>query len=218
MSDVRYTNTLLERFFSAYYHLEKQFFQLTFPDLTITEFHTLEAIADDELTMFQLAFKLNITMGTATTAVQKLLKKDFLIRKKDMEDKRKVLVSLTPQGKEALAFHITFHENILHAILNPMKSEEIQQFNLTMLKLLGGLKEQIREFEPMTLSDVLTSHTYLIHECPSGLSLFKPHDSVFILSKDENEITLMVNDVKVVLKNVLAHSILVIKQFHKESL
>ncbi len=216
MREFSYTNELLEQFFSTFYKLEKQFFQLTYPDLTITEFHTLEAISESELTMFQLSSRLKITMGTATTAVNKLLKKEFIDRKKDSDDKRKVLVSLTPKGLNALKFHLEFHKNIFEAILDPISESELESFELTMLKILGGIKEINREFEPIKLTHAEKGLEYIISEITLDFSALHQHDIIKILECSENEITLLVHEIKMTLPKSVCDSILVLKQFQKE--
>ncbi|MCX5773866.1 MAG: MarR family transcriptional regulator [Fusobacteria bacterium] len=216
MSEFSYTNELLEQFFSTFYKLEKQFFQLTYPNLTITEFHTLEAISESELTMFQLASRLKITMGTATTAVNKLLKKEFIDRKKDNFDKRKVLVSLTQIGLNALKFHLEFHKNIFEAILDPISESELESFELTMLKILGGIKEINREFEPIKLSQSEENQEYIISEVSPDISALHQHDSIKIVSITPIEVTLLLHEIKMTLPMGVCDSILVLKRFQKE--
>jgi len=216
MREFSYTNELLEQFFSTFYKLEKQFFQLTYPDLTITEFHTLEAISESELTMFQLSSRLKITMGTATTAVNKLLKKEFIHRKKDSIDKRKVLVSLTPKGLNALKFHLEFHKNIFEAILDPISEKELESFELTMLKILGGIKEINREFEPIKLTYAEKGLEYIVSEITLEFSALHQHDIIKILDCSEGEISILVHEIKMTLPMSVCDSILVLKRFQKE--
>ena len=67
-----------------------------FKDLSITEIHTIEAIGMYEArSMSEVAKDLKITVGTLTAAVNNLVKKDYVERKRVEQDRRVVLIQLT---------------------------------------------------------------------------------------------------------------------------
>ena len=63
--------------------------------LTMNEFHTIDVIGNRTLPMNELADDLSVTMGTATVAIENLVKKNFVKRERIQEDRRRVFVSLT---------------------------------------------------------------------------------------------------------------------------
>ena len=97
-------------------------------DLSVTEIHTIEAIGMyEKKTMSEVAKELNITVGTLTTAVNKLIKKGYVERQRTEEDRRVVLVYVTKKGKLAYRLHEKFHKEMINASIDGLddKQEEI---------------------------------------------------------------------------------------------
>ena len=92
-------NTLNDFMVDVFYKIvdleEKICSQGDLEDLSITEIHTIEAIGIDTLKkMSQIASVLYITVGTLTTAINKLVKKGYVERIKIKEDRRVVQVKI----------------------------------------------------------------------------------------------------------------------------
>lgn len=93
--------------------------------LTITEVHTLVAIGLHEKNpMGIIASRLGVTLATLTTAVNKLVKKDYVKRERSSEDGRVVLVSLTNKGRKACRAHDLFHKKMIEDALSDLTEEE----------------------------------------------------------------------------------------------
>ncbi len=101
MNNVTTINTLLVDIFNSVLKIEeKALWEGPFKDVSITEVHTIEAIGlHEKRTMSEVANKLNITLGTLTTAINNLARKDYVERNRDEVDKRVVLISLTKKGR-----------------------------------------------------------------------------------------------------------------------
>lgn len=113
-----------------------------FKDLSITEIHTLEAVGlYGSKTMSEIASELEITMGTLTTAIDKLIKKGYVERKRSNIDRRIVNVSLTNKGKLAYRIHEKFHLDMVKAIMNDFNSQEEEVLLCALRKLNNHLKE-----------------------------------------------------------------------------
>ena len=94
-------------------------------DLSVTELHTIEAIGMyQERTMTEVAQDLKITVGTLTTAINKLIKKGYVERKRIEEDRRVVLVHLTKRGKLAYRLHEKFHNDMINDTINGVSENE----------------------------------------------------------------------------------------------
>lgn len=68
--------------------------------LTPAEAQTIKVIGDGQpVTMKKIAEKLNVAVSTPTTTVDRLVEKGYAERFEDIEDRRRVLVQLTEEGK-----------------------------------------------------------------------------------------------------------------------
>lgn len=110
-----------------------------FPELSLAEMHTLDAIGPYEArTMTETASILGITTGTLTVAIERLVRKGFVERKRDDKDRRIVRVSLTREGKVACRMHGKYHRVLAKRALEPCNEEEA--------KLLLRMVHDVDEF------------------------------------------------------------------------
>lgn len=119
-------NELMVDLFNDILQIEEQALkQGALNDLSVTEMHTLEAIGMyTERTMSEVAQDLKITVGTLTTAINKLIKKEYVDRKRIEEDRRVVLIKLTKRGKLAYRLHEKFHNDMIKATIDGLSEEE----------------------------------------------------------------------------------------------
>lgn len=76
-----------------------------FSDITRTEMNTLDRIGPyDTRTMGETAGRLGITTGTLTVAVDRLVKKGYVERKRAETDRRIVLLSLTRKRQTGISY------------------------------------------------------------------------------------------------------------------
>lgn len=107
-------------------------------DLSVTEIHTIEAIGMYEpRSMSEVAADLRITVGTLTTAINKLIKKGYVERQRIEEDRRVVLVRLTKSGKLAYRLHEKFHKDMIKATIEGL-SEDEEQILISALERLNN--------------------------------------------------------------------------------
>ena len=111
--------------------------------LTITEVHTIVAIGLHERNpMNVIAARLNVTLATLTTAVNKLSNKGFVERTRAEDDRRKVLVSLTKKGRQVLRAHNLFHHQMIDEALADLTEEEERVFAGALKKVKGFFDAQ----------------------------------------------------------------------------
>ena len=91
--------------------------------------------------MSEIASKLDITMGTLTTAIDKLIKKTYVERSRSLVDRRIVNVSLTNRGKLAYRIHEKFHMDMVKEIMNDFSIEEEEILLMALRKLNKHLKD-----------------------------------------------------------------------------
>lgn len=96
-----------------------------FSDLSITEIHTIEVIGMyKSRTMSEIAQDLDITVGTLTIAINKLIKKGYVERNRSEKDRRVVMIALTRKGKLAYRVHEKFHSDMIKATIEGLTEEE----------------------------------------------------------------------------------------------
>jgi len=119
-------NELLVQTFNDILKIEqKALAESVLKDLSITETHTIEAIGMYEVkTMSEVAQNLKITVGTLTTAINKLVKKGYVERNRCEEDRRSVKIKLTRKGKLAYRIHEKFHHEMIKATVEGLSQEE----------------------------------------------------------------------------------------------
>ena len=77
--------------------------------LYLREMHFLLYIGpDNSLTMSEIARKMNITQGAATQIAGRLMKKGFIRKDKDPQDKRYSVISLTDDGTSVYGDYLEY--------------------------------------------------------------------------------------------------------------
>ena len=109
-----------------------------YKDVTANDMHVIEAIGLEEgRNMSYVAKKLNITMGSLTTAVNHLVKKMYVERNRSEEDRRVVLVKLTDKGVDAYRHHEEYHRQMTEAVLEKLDEKDIP----VLMKMLDALDD-----------------------------------------------------------------------------
>lgn len=112
-------NEILVRLFADVLYIEEKCLgEGEFSDLTITEMHIIDNIGiGRERNMSNTAKDLKITSGTLTTAIDNLIKKGYVERRRSSEDRRVVNIKLTEKGIGAFRAHEDFHKDLVISAL-----------------------------------------------------------------------------------------------------
>ena len=132
-------NNILVNLINEIWELEeKAIITEEFKDLTNNDMHVIEAIGlGDGNNMSSIAKKLNITVGSLTTAMNSLVNKKYVERRRSEEDRRVVFVKLTDRGVKAYRHHEDYHRQMTRAILDKLVEAEIP----VLVKTLDALSE-----------------------------------------------------------------------------
>ena len=115
-----------------------------FKDITNNDMHIIEAIGlSGKNTMSEKKKKLGITAGSLTTAVNSLVNKKYVVRRRSDEDRRVVFIGLTPKGVKAYDHHKDYHRQMTEAVINSLNEDEIP----VLLKTLNGLSDFFRGYQ-----------------------------------------------------------------------
>ena len=96
-------------------------------DISINEMHMLEAIGkqnEKEVKISTVSQLMGITLPSTTVAVNKLVKKGFLLKEKCENDGRVIYVRLTALGEKINRVHALFHKKLSSKISKELGEEE----------------------------------------------------------------------------------------------
>jgi len=143
MKDTKRTlNELLVYLFNHILFLEEKNLKDQGIRLSMTEVHTLENIEkSSSKTMSDIAKLQMVTQGTLTVAVNRLVKKGFVWRERDKEDKRVIHLELTPVAKEVLKVHDRFHESMIDSLIADMKVDD----DINLMNSLDKIMEYFKK-------------------------------------------------------------------------
>ena len=98
-----------------------------FKEISNNDMHIMDAIGKSEpKNMSTVAKALKVTVGTLTIAINSLVKKGYVNRVRSEEDRRVVLISLTPKGEKAYDHHHEFHKNMIEAMMEGLSPDETE--------------------------------------------------------------------------------------------
>lgn len=114
-----------------------------YKNMTTNDMHVIEAIGiSGAKNMSSVAKTLNVTTGTLTIAINSLVKKNYVERVRSEEDRRVVLISLTPKGKKAYYHHKKFHDDMIEEVVNHLDETEQKVLEKTLYTLTEYFKKK----------------------------------------------------------------------------
>jgi len=109
-------------------------------DLSISEFGVLEFLFHKGRQPVQIiAEKILVTSGTITYVIDKLVKKDLVVREKCSEDKRRFYVDLTESGRILISELFPYHKKHLEELFKGLDGESKKE----LIDFLFRLKDSI---------------------------------------------------------------------------
>lgn len=107
-----------------------------FKDITSNDIHIIEAVGVDEpRRMSDIAKRLGVTVGTLTTNMNGLEKKEYIVRNRCDKDKRVVYVVLTERGRKAYYHHKDYHKKMIKSAVEGLDDKEKRMLYECLLKL-----------------------------------------------------------------------------------
>jgi DNA-binding MarR family transcriptional regulator len=96
---------------------------------------------EDKTGVSEIATYLQISNNTASEHVKRMIEKKYLIKIRNPDDERKVILGLTDDGKEVLHRHTSLDEKKLERLIGELNEEEIQMIEQAF-KLLSERSKQ----------------------------------------------------------------------------
>lgn len=108
-------------------------------DLSIRELHVIEAVAalteKGKNTMAEIARYLHLSPASLTTAVNVLVRKEYLLREYSAVDRRVIYVQLTDQGMEANRRYLDFVREMICSITKDLDEQSADSMIAALLSL-----------------------------------------------------------------------------------
>lgn len=118
-------------------------------ELYMVEVHTLDLIGRHKrMTTTEIAEINNRTMSAASQMVEKLFKKDLVLKYRNPENHRELLIELTEKGKVVYNYHKEldkFEYRKLLACLEDYKNEDFQLFIRMSQTISHGVEESLKK-------------------------------------------------------------------------
>ena len=109
--------------------------------LNISEFGVLEMLYHKgDQPVQKVAEKILVTSGTITYVINKLEKKELVVRRKCHKDKRVYYVSLTEKGNDFIANIFPKHRDFIDNLFKDLNEEDKKQLLESLIQLRGVLK------------------------------------------------------------------------------
>lgn len=126
MDNHKSINDILVRLFANVLDIEEKCLRRgEFSNLSIKEMHIIDSIGiDREPSMSETAKELGITSGTLTIAINNLIRKGYVERRRSKQDRRVVVIKLTDKGIKAYKSHEDFHKDLVVSVLDALSKDE----------------------------------------------------------------------------------------------
>jgi DNA-binding MarR family transcriptional regulator len=109
-----------------------------------SELHALRAIGREEgRTVTELGSAFGITKGAVSQIISKLVTKGYLLKERNPDCGKELLLSLSDRGKAAFKAHETLHHSIdkqLLAAMEPISLEELARFDVLLGRIEGYMR------------------------------------------------------------------------------
>ncbi|ORT52798.1 MarR family transcriptional regulator [Vibrio sp. qd031] len=103
---------------------------------SLAQVHTVEVLGSHgSMRMKELADRLGITTGTLTVQVDKLVKLGLIARYPHSEDRRSIVVGLTPEGNDLYQHHNHMHLQLTEDITRHLDDESVQVLANCLVKM-----------------------------------------------------------------------------------
>lgn len=148
VNELLFVDQLFRKFFSKFSKLEsKKFFSETLEDLTVIEINTILVIGHgtENKKMSEIANSLGVTFGTPTVTIDRLIKKGYVIRTRDEDDRRQVFISLSESGISVYKSIVQLRNTIAEKIFGVLDMEERK----SLIEILSTLNSHFDDiFKP----------------------------------------------------------------------
>ena len=145
MSRVHETvNGLLVEVFNHILFIEERYMKQMGVTLSMTEVHILENVQKSQTkTLGDVARLQMVTPGTLSVAVNSLVRKGYIMKCKDMQDKRVVRLLLSARAEEVLRIHQQSHTRMVDSCIADLDLEKEEVMIESLEKILNYFRAEL---------------------------------------------------------------------------
>ncbi len=99
----------------------------------------------------ELAKNLTIHVSTCSLLVNKLIKKNLIEKNRDPKDERKIVLTLSPKGKQLMAKAPKSPEGAIPSTLKKLNIEELEELNTVLTKFAKKMKVHNKIYKDIPL-------------------------------------------------------------------
>ena len=145
-------NELLVDLFNFILYIQEKYMKEKGVPLTMYEVHLLENVSKIENnTIGNIADAMLVTKGTLSINASRLIKKGYLTKYVDKEDRRVVRVEITDKARDILKIHDEFHENLIDRALEDLNLSDNEVLNKSFESILTYFKNEYRKMSQGTI-------------------------------------------------------------------
>ncbi|WBB29647.1 MarR family winged helix-turn-helix transcriptional regulator [Parvimonas micra] len=146
-SNTRQTlNELLVDLFNFILYIQEKYMKEKGVPLTMYEVHLLENVSKiKNNTIGNIADAMLVTKGTLSVNASRLIKKGYLTKYVDKDDRRVVRVEITDKAREVLEIHDEFHENLIDRALEDLNLSDNEILNKSFESILNYFKTEYKK-------------------------------------------------------------------------
>jgi len=119
-------------------------------DLSVAELRILKVLAEKGSSpMNRFSTETLLSQPTITGVVDKLEERGLVARVRSLEDRREVLIAITPKGGEALAKGMDLHRRFVERSLSALRPDEVSLL-VGLLKKLADASDSLAQASEIT--------------------------------------------------------------------
>lgn len=111
--------------------------------LTLSHVQCMRTLREQPEVAGDLARKLNMSSASLTRVLDRLEERDFVIRTIDPSDRRRILVHLTPLGKDILSGIKSWYRSPVFTAISAMDEESLRVLRQGLANLASEVKQTI---------------------------------------------------------------------------
>ncbi|KRM61846.1 transcriptional regulator [Paucilactobacillus vaccinostercus DSM 20634] len=121
---------------------ERELRKSRFKDITINELHLVHAITlHEQKTTSAVAHELHLSKGSLTSSVNMLVKRGYVERIRNQQDRRVINLTLTSKGRLLYRAHDAFHRQLVKSFLIGMDENDMPLIKRALTNLQNFVDE-----------------------------------------------------------------------------
>lgn len=128
--------------------LNAEFLKAGYGEVTFNNYQYLIAIYKlhkdgDRATVTEIANRLSVKKSSVVEMVKTLLKHEYVIKKENLNDKRRFTLELSDKGFDMMKIEAAFSEKMIQFFYDPLEPEEAEKFEKILGKVAQHLEDEV---------------------------------------------------------------------------